>query len=108
MTQEQQKQVEVIAVYDGKEIRPNFYKDGILKDGYLPYYNSDNWIMSVARKVMRELEHFIFTDNIGEEHLTNAVDLRNDLKFTAFQSTIDIFNSVYRLIVFLNTLKSTK
>ena len=103
MTQEQQKQVEVIAVYDGyvkKRFNSNIelfvgWENRIATPNGSPnlfdvdtaeYHKSDDWIMPVARKVWLQLFRLVnkieiegcnlaFTDEIGE-----AVLLRRQKK----------------------------
>lgn len=117
MTQEQQKQTEVIAVYDGWRFRNNnktaeLYKGGEFIKGFhdwqdyprevFKYHESDDWIMPVARKVWKELNDLLIADIFNNDLL----DMVQEFEFSAFQSTAELCTEVYHGIIYLQSLKS--
>lgn len=130
MTQEQQKQTEVIAEYDGWvkqedkiSSKSYAYKSHVTTEWhYLLYHKNDDWIMPVARKVWRELtnaemqlvsDKIDAIDNIKEFQRINndIVKLRliiPDMQLAFTKSTSDLFESVYHAIIFLNTINKAK
>ena len=123
MTKAQQDKTVVIAKYDGWELKKVYpFRDNLdkywfsfiypnLKQGEeykMQYHTSDDWIMPVARKVWQEFEQMLMDEKRACNYNADLLDRIQDFERSAFQSTEDLFESVYQAIILLQSIKPAK